>query len=91
MRNEKEIRKLMRAGMEVEGSRARALRAVSRARRQVGQRDTIGFALFRLWAVLAGLMAPMFASLGEHQARTVHKFENTRHTSNGPDHKGENA
>jgi len=75
MRNEKDVRELMRTGMKAEGSRTRALRAVSRARRQVGQRDTLAFALVRIWAALARLLAPLFAFFGEKQARTI--YQNT--------------
>ena len=76
--------------MEDEGGRTRALRAVSRARRQVGQRDTMGFALVRLWAVLVRLLAPFFAYFGERQAQTLYKHQTSRPASPGPDDKGEN-
>ena len=89
MRNENEIRQLMRSGMKAEGSRTRALRAVSRARREVGQRDTLGFALFRLWAVLARLLAPFFAFFGERQAQTIYKTQIGRRNTTGSDNKGE--
>ena len=89
MRKENEIRQLMRSGMENEGGRTRALRAVSQARRQVGQRDTMGFALFRLWAVLARLLAPFFVFFGERQAQTAYKYQTSRPASPGADDKGE--
>ena len=68
MRNDQEIRRLMQTGLEEDAGTSRSLRAVSRARRQVGQRDTLAFALVRIWAVLARLLAPLFAFLGERQA-----------------------
>ncbi len=68
MRNEQDIRRLMQTGLYAGGRSSRSLTAVSRARRQVGQRDTLAFALVRIWAVLAKLLAPLFAFLGERQA-----------------------
>ncbi len=68
MRNDQEIRRFMQTGLEDDSRPSRSLRAVSRARRQVGQRDTLAFALVRIWAVLARLLAPLFAFLGERQA-----------------------
>ncbi len=69
-RNENEVRRLMQTGMDGDDRPSRALSAVSRARRQVGQRDTLAFALVRIWAALARLLAPLFAFLSEKQART---------------------
>lgn len=63
----------MQAGMDADERPSRALIAVSRARRQVGQRDTLAFALVRVWSVLAGLLAPLFAFFGEKQAQTVYQ------------------
>ncbi len=61
--------------MDDEARSSRPLKAVSRARRQVGQRDTLAFALVRIWAALARLLAPLFAFFGEKQARTI--YQNT--------------
>ena len=69
MRNEQQIRRLMQTGMDEPGDRSRTALAVSRARRQVGQRDTLTFALFRIWAALERMLAPFFALLGEQQAQ----------------------
>jgi hypothetical protein len=69
MRNEQQIRRLMQTGMDEPGDSSRAALAVSRARRQVGQRDTLTFALVRIWAALARMLAPFFALLGERQAQ----------------------
>lgn len=63
----------MQTGMDSEERPSRALSAVSRARRQVGQQDTLAFALFRVWAVLARLLAPLFAFFGEKQAQTIYQ------------------
>jgi len=85
MRNEQKIREIMQTGMQEEGTRTRALRAVSRARRQVGQQDTISFALFRIWAVLARLLAPFFAFLGERQAQVMYRQGAARAVPPGAD------
>lgn len=74
-RNENSVRRLMQAGMDDEQHTSRARSAVSRARRQVGQRDTLAFALVRIWSALARLLAPLFAYFGEKQARTI--YQNT--------------
>ncbi len=63
----------MQAGMDTDERPSRALSAVSRARRQVGQRDTLAFALVRVWSVLARLLAPLFTFFGEKQAQTVYQ------------------
>ncbi len=88
MRKEQDIRRLMQTGMDEDQTPSRALSAVSRARRQVGQRDTLAFALVRIWAVLARLMAPLFALLGEKQARAAHPQSTAQvHTRREPDEK----
>ena len=93
MRNEEDIRRLLRTGMKAEGGRTRALRAVSQARRQVGQRDTLGFALFRIWAVLARLLAPLFAIFGERQAAAIYRQQkgHPETSGQGPRNKGEDS
>lgn len=73
MRNEQDIRRLMQEGMDDDESPSRALSAVSRARRQVGQRDTLAFALVDIWSVLAGLLAPVLAFVGRKQAETLYQ------------------
>ncbi len=77
MQDEQEIRRLMNSGMEPPEASRRTRSAVSRARRQVGQRDTLSFALVRIWAALARLLAPVFARFGEHQAQAVHRRTRT--------------
>ena len=74
-RKEKNVRRLMQAGMDDETRSSRPLKAVSRARRQVGQRDTLAIALVSIWAALVRLLAPLFAFVGEKQARTT--YQNT--------------
>lgn len=78
MRKEEEIRQLMQTGMDSDEKPSRALSAVSRARRQVGQRDTLAFALVRIWSVLARLLAPLFAFVGERQARAIYQQSGSR-------------
>ena len=85
MQNEQEIERLMKSGMDVDATSSRTRVAVSRARRQVGQRDTLSFALVRIWAALARLLAPFFARFGEHQAKAVYKHANS--AGSRPDNK----
>lgn len=73
MENEEDVRRLLNAGLNDETSSSRVSTALGRARRQVGQRDTLTFALVRIWAVLARLLAPVFATVSERQARALHK------------------
>ena len=87
---ELEIRRLMQAGMEAEERSSRPLMAVSRARRQVGQRDTLAFALVRVWSVLARLLAPVFAFFGEKQAQAVYQHAAGKPRSNKEIQEGEN-
>ena len=82
MRNEQEIRRFMQTGLDEGGGRSRTLTAVGRARRQVGQRDTLAFALVRLWAVLAKMLAPVFAFLGERQAEAQWRAGDARRREN---------
>lgn len=73
MSNEQDIRRIMQAGMDGTESPSRVRSAVSRARRQVGQRDTLAFLLVRIWSALARMLAPMFAFIGEKQARSAYR------------------
>ncbi len=45
--------------------------ALMKARRQVGQRDTLAFLFVKIWAALAKIVAPVFALLGERQAEVT--------------------
>ena len=84
MKEDQDIRQLLKSGLDDEKSQSRVTTALSRARRQVGQRDTLSFALVRIWAVLARLLAPFFAAFGERQARALHQNSNSR--GNSTDH-----
>ncbi|MCH9696288.1 MAG: hypothetical protein K0U72_17365 [Gammaproteobacteria bacterium] len=92
MRSEQDIRRLMRSGMEQETGPRRAMVAVGRARRQVGQRDSLAFALVRIWAVLARLLAPLFAAFSERQAQAIHQHSSGQKklSADDQDQKGEN-
>ena len=89
-RKEQEIRQLIQSGMEGDEHSSRPLLAVSRARRQVGQRDTLAFALVRVWSVLARLLAPVFAFFGEKQAQAVYRQGAGKRQSNTEIQEGEN-
>ena len=68
VRGNDDLRRLLRGDGEVKPDQRRTRLALSRARRQIGQRDTFSFALVKIWAVLAKLVAPFFATLSEKQA-----------------------
>jgi hypothetical protein len=78
MTDEQEIRELMKAGLDEQPSSARLSTVLGKARRQAGQRDTISFALIRIWAVLARLLAPLFAAFDRRQAAAIHKHSARR-------------
>ena len=66
-----EIRQLLQADPEP-GKDVRLARvALIKARRQVGQRDTLAFLFVKIWAALAKVLAPVFALLGERQAEAT--------------------
>lgn len=66
------------------------LRVNGCAHRQVGQRDTLAFALVRVWSVLARLLAPVFAFFGEKQAQAVYQQAAGKPRSNKEIQEGEN-
>ncbi|MEM8983314.1 MAG: hypothetical protein AAGC71_09820 [Pseudomonadota bacterium] len=46
-------------------------RVMPRVRAGVGQRDTLLFAIVRIWTAIAEMLAPVFAQLGERRAETA--------------------
>ncbi len=78
MTDEQKIRRLMQTGMGAEQPTKRVSTVLGKARRQTGQRDTISFVLVRIWAVLARLLAPLFAAFGEQQAKAIHQTITSR-------------
>ncbi len=66
-----DIRQLLQGDKPPKSDQRRTRLALSRARRQVGQQDTMSFALVKIWAVLARLVAPFFAVIAEKQAEAV--------------------
>ncbi len=46
-------------------------RVMKRVRAGVGQRDTLLFAIVRIWTTIAEMLAPVFAQLGERRAETA--------------------
>jgi hypothetical protein len=78
MTDEQQIRALMKAGLDEQPCSARVSTVLGKARRQVGQRDTISFALIRIWAALARLVAPLFAAFDRRQAAAIHKHSARR-------------
>ena len=69
--NDPRIRDLIGYSGERSDSPRLTRAAVIRARRQVGNRDTIVFAFVRIWAVLAKILAPFFAVFGTKHAHAV--------------------
>ena len=72
LQKEQEVRRLMQAGMGDDDKLMLSRKAVVRVRQRVGERDTLAFALVRIWAALARLLSPFFARFGEAQARALH-------------------
>ena len=63
-----EIRQLLKTDSAPAKEPPLARSALMKARRQVGQRDTLAFLFIKIWAALAKVLAPVFALLGERQA-----------------------
>ena len=63
LQKEQEIRRLMQAGMGDDDKLMLSRKAVVRVRQRVGERDTLAFALVRIWAALARLLSTFFRSL----------------------------
>ena len=53
------------------GSDKRLDSMLKRVRTSVGQRDSLLFAIVKIWAAIAEMLAPVFAQLGERQAATA--------------------
>ena len=64
------IRALLNAPAEPDDTRSddRIARAMKRMRVSVGQRDSLLFAVVKIWTAIAELLAPIFAQLGERRA-----------------------
>ena len=71
MNENDDLRLLLKGGGETASDQRRTRLTLSRARRQIGQRDTFAFALVKIWAVLAKLVAPFFANIAERQAEML--------------------
>ena len=56
--------------------------AMTRVRSTVARKDTLTFALVKVWTVLAQLLAPLFARLAVSQARVVRRAPSDTNTSN---------
>lgn len=56
--------------------------AMNRVRSAVAQKDTLTFALVKVWTVLAQLLAPLFARLAVTQARTTSRRDAANENSN---------
>lgn len=56
--------------------------AMLRVRSTVARKDTLTFALIKVWTVLAQLLAPLFARLAVSQARAARRNPTNTKTSN---------
>ena len=56
--------------------------AMLRVRSTVARKDTLTFALIKVWTVLAQLLAPLFARLAVSQARAARRNPTSTNTSN---------
>ncbi len=75
MDNDNDIRQLLGGEELTTPNPDRTRKTMNRARRQVGQRDTLTFALVKVWATLAKLLAPFFAVVGEKQAQATQQSQ----------------
>ena len=73
MNENDDIRQILNGDQLPKNDPDRTRKVMNRARRQVGQRDTLTFALVKVWATLARLLAPFFAAVGEGQARALQR------------------
>ena len=69
MEEDDRIRELLKVTPSPESRNPLTDKVLRRARAGVGQRDTLLFAIVRIWTVIAELLAPVFAQLAERQAR----------------------
>lgn len=67
--NDDDIRRLLNPSPITPANQTSIARALKRARASVAQRDTLAFAIVRIWTTLAALLAPLFATLATKQAR----------------------
>lgn len=65
-----DIRALLQAAPSPSDEQPDLSSTLRRVRANVAQRDTLVFALVRIWSALAALLAPIFAALATQQART---------------------
>ena len=75
MENDNDIRQLLGGDQLTTENPDRTRKTINRARRQVGQRDTLTFAFIKIWATLAKLLAPFFAAVGEKQAQATRQTQ----------------
>lgn len=69
MEDDDKLRELLKVETPPQRKMTLTDRVLRRARRGVAQRDTVLFAIVRIWQVIAELLAPVFAQLAERQAR----------------------
>lgn len=70
--DDQDIKQLLQSGVDEQEQISPLSRALKRARANVAQRDTLSFAVVRMWTALAALLAPLFAALAKSQAQALH-------------------
>ncbi len=67
---ETEIRRLMAVQPDEKNESTRLNQVLRRTRAGVGQRDSILFAVVKIWTTIAEMLAPIFAQFAERKAAT---------------------
>ena len=67
-----DVRDLLNPAPEEGGDDAVLTHVLKRVRSGVGQRDTLLFAIVRIWTALAGIFAPLFAAFAKTHAEARH-------------------
>ena len=68
MEDNEQVRELLKGGKLATANTTLTSKVMRRARASVGQRDTLLFAIVRIWTVIAELLAPIFAQIAARQA-----------------------
>ena len=66
--SEQQLRDLLKVEQQEQQSTDRVARTMSQVRAGVGARDTLIFAIVRIWTVILRLLAPVFATLAVRRA-----------------------
>ena len=70
--DDQDIKQLLQTRVDEQEQISPLARALKQARANVAQRDTLAFAVVRMWTALAALLAPLFAAFAKSQAQALH-------------------